>query len=169
MIASGPARLLAGLAMLLLAGGIVAAEGPADDDDAEDYRRLFVQGRLSDPGGGGTMAGAVVTLRGDDDVHEAVTDDQGVFTFERLPVASYDMTVVTADGRVLRSGRDLERTGPTRTRLRLRFGRGDGTRLRVDPVAGDRVELSVPEPPPDWDRFAKQGAIFAAAVVLLAL
>jgi hypothetical protein len=163
------ARLIAGLAAFILAGGVAASEGGSEDAGGKDYRRLFVQGRLSEPAGGGTLAGAVVTLRNDDGVHEAVADDQGVFTFERLPVASYDMSVVTADGRVLRSGRDLERTGPTRTRLRLRFGRGDGTRLRVDPVTRDRVEVSVPEPPPDWDRFAKQGAIFAAAVVLLAL
>jgi hypothetical protein len=146
-----------------------AFEAAASVGEAPDYRYLFLQGRLTEPRTGDPLANAVIALEGPSGTFEAEANERGVFTFERVPVATYDIRVTTSDGRVIRAGRAIEKTSPTRTRIRLKLGRGAGTHLRVEPVTESRVAVTVPEPPPEWNRFWKQGLIFLAVAGALAL
>lgn len=69
----------------------------------KEYVYLVVPGRITDRSQGRPVVGAVIRLEAGSRVFEAATDDGGVFVFERLPVASYEMRVTSGSGEVLRS------------------------------------------------------------------
>jgi hypothetical protein len=150
----------------LLAGGMAHAAEPATD--AERYAYLFLQGKVSGAGRGGSEAGATVLLTSRGRTFEARTDDRGVFAFEKLPLASYELRIVTADGKVMRSIRAFD--DPRGIRLEARTGRGEGKKLRLDATPhGGRVTYEVPEHAPDWKRFWMEFGLIVGAAGIFAL
>lgn len=153
-------------ALLLAVGAAVLMPSPAAAGGAERYAYLFLQGRIVDDDGGRPAVGLSVRVSAGTDVFESVTDQRGVFVFEKLPVAPYDLRIISPGGRVMRSIRRID--DPSRIRLRVRTGRGEGTSLRVLPDSG-RVAVDIPDPPPSWNRFWKEFGIVLATVGVFAL
>lgn len=161
------------LVVLAIGWGFGAAHALAETSPAatpRDYGYLYLQGKIGDPVGGRPLADATVRLRGGSDVFEVATDQRGSFVFQKLPVRSYALEVVTADGRVLRKMRDIDPDDPfqDRARVRIRLGEGPGQHLSIETEA-DQVTVLVPEPPTRWGRLWKQLGIFIGAAGLLAL
>ena len=144
--------------------------GSATAATPKDYAYLYLQGKISDPIGGRPLANATVRLSGNGEVFEAATDQRGSFVFDRLPVRSYVLDVITADGRVMRDLRDIDPDDPfpDRARVRIRLGGGPGQSLSIE-TTENGVTLLVPEPRTRWARLWKQLAIFVGAAALLAL
>jgi hypothetical protein len=154
------------VACLLMAtipfAGSARAEGP------KEYAYLYLQGRLYDPAHGTPLRGAEIRLTAGAQAFQVTTDSRGNFVFEKLPMATYEMHVTTAEGRVIRTIEEigLKVSGPRRYRAKLSRG------PEVTPVieAGKKgVAVSVPVPPVRWKRFWKQFAIFAGGALVLAL
>jgi hypothetical protein len=152
------------LAVLLLAGillpGISAAAAP------KDYAYLFLQGKVIGEDGRRPLAGLTIRLSQGSRKFEATTDGRGVFVFDRLPVATYDLEVLAADGRVVRAMRRIE--DPQRIRLRLDMGRGPGQALKVEGGDG-RLDIDVPRPPAEWKKFWGEFVIVVGTAGLFAL
>lgn len=132
------------------------------------YAHLRIQGMITDPAGGEPMAGAVVTLTADGEAFKATTNRRGVFAFEKVPLASYRLSVESADGRTIRTISPMDQGGVGLSRFDVRFGRGEGRSLVVEGREAG-VTLEAPAPSVRWGRFWKQFAIFAGAAALLAL
>jgi hypothetical protein len=142
----------------------------------KDYAYLFLQGRIEDPSRGMPAVGATVRLRSGSEVFEVVTDSQGAFVFDNLPVTSFDLEITTSDGRVIRGAKQLERLDPDRARVEVEFSRDttaprhQGERQEVLINAGrEQIAIGVPSPTTNWARFWKQGLVFVGVAVLLAL
>lgn len=160
---------------LALAGGAATAAHarqeatpPAEATGAIDYAYLTLQGRLTDPSLRTALQGATIRLRSGEQKFETVTDSKGLFVFEKLPVASYTVEVLSADGHVVRGIRRLDEGDPYRQRLRMKLGRGAATTFQVH-ATEESITLDVPRPEVRWDRFWKELAIFAGGAALLAL
>jgi hypothetical protein len=156
--------LLAVLAALLLQGGLLAAE-------PKNYAYFFLQGKISDSQHRGALEGATVRLAAGGETWETTTDERGVFVFEKLPLQTYDLTVTAPDGQVIESLDRIDLPEEGRTRLRVRFGTGDGKSARLDAGGTELtgVEIKPSDRPPRWKRFWKQFGIFVGAAMLLAL
>jgi len=144
--------------------------------EAKDYAYLFLQGRIENPSRGQPAVGATVRLRSGSEVFETLTDSTGAFVFDDLPVTSFELEITTADGKVIRGVKQLERLDPDRARLEVSFSRSttpprhQGGRQEVIVDAGrEKIAISVPSPTTNWSRFWKQGLIFIGIAVLLAL
>ena len=142
--------------------------GSARGGEPREYAYLYLQGRLYDPGHGTPLRGAEIRLTAGERSFQVTTDSVGHFVFEKLPMATYEMHVTTAEGRVIRTIEEigLKVSGPRRYRAKLSRG------SEVTPVieAGKKgVAVSVPDPPVRWKRFWKQFAIFAGGALVLAL
>ena len=157
--------LIALAAVVLLAPRAPAALAA---DGENDYAYVFVQGRIIDPTGTEPLVGASIRMKSDADSYEATTDQKGVFIFEKLPVATYEMTVTAPDGRVTRTLQRIDPGDPDRARLKARLGYGPGAIAVLEPNDG-QVDVIIPDPPSDWPRFWKQFAIFVGTAGLLAL
>jgi len=157
------------LATLCLLGVLSLAGGSAWGA-AKNYAYLLVQGRIYESGATDPIAGVTVRLvSAEAGPFEAVTGRNGVFVFDRLPVASYEVQVIDAAGRVIRSAREIDPGDPDRSRVELRMdGRGEAGALRMDTREG-RTVLVAPKPPPDKKRLWKQMAIFVGIAGLFAL
>ena len=141
----------------------------ARQSEARDYAYFTLQGRLSDPSLRKPLEGATIRLTAGDQKFEAVTDRKGVFSFERLPVVSFKVDVVSSDGRVIRGIRRLDANDPVRPRLYMKLGRGEPQSFEVHAAEETAVALDVPQPEVRWDRFWKELAIFVGAAAILAL
>ena len=164
-------RVVSLLVLVCCIGGTVASAESTTGTTAKDYAYLYLQGKIADPVGGRPLAGATVRVSGEGDVFEVATDERGSFVFERLPVRSYVLDVVTADGRVLRNLRDIDPDDPftDRARVRIRLGEGPAQSLNIE-TNENQVAVRVPEPRTRWGRLWKQLGIFiGAAAGLLAL
>ena len=159
-------RMIPAAALLLAALPLVSGEARASK--ARDYAYLYVQGRLSDPVSRAALAGAEVRLTSDDRSFSVITDSKGNFVFEKLPVTTYRMHVITADGKVIERIEEmgLTLTGPKR--YRARFARGPEAVPVIEPGEKE-ITVSVPKPAVRWKRFWKQFAIFAGGALVLAL
>ena len=156
------AALLIPLIVTALAPPFILAAEP------ERYAYLFLQGKVSGRGLGRAEAGVTIRLISPTQRFESTTDDRGVFVFERLPVAVYDLQIVTPDGKVMRTIRPFD--DPRGIRLEIGTGRGEGKALHVDPTTpGGRVAFAVPERAPDWRRFWKELGIIVGAAGVFAL
>ena len=153
----------ASLLSLLCGGHAFARQG-----EARDYAYFTLQGRLSDPSLRTPLEGATVRLTAGDRSFETITDRKGVFMFERLPVTSFKVDVVSADGRVIRGIRRLDANDPVRQRLHVKLGHGLPQSFGVH-ASEESVALDVPQPEVRWDRFWKQLAAFGGGALLLAL
>jgi len=151
-------------------GGALAFADSSTATSAKTYASLDVQGKIADPVGGRPLANATVRLSGDGDVFEIVTDQRGTFVFDRLPVRSFVLDIVTADGRVVRSLRDIDPDDPfpNRARVRIQLGEGASQSLSIETNEND-VTMLVPQPRTRWGRLWKQLGIFIGAAGLLAL
>jgi hypothetical protein len=153
--------LLTILLALLLHGGTLAAE-------PKNYAYFFLQGKISDELHRGFLEGATVRLTSGTSTYETTTDERGVFVFEKLPLQPYDLTVTDPDGQVIRSLDRIELPDEGRTRLKVRFGTGEGKSAHLD-AGGTDVEVKQTDRPPRWAKFWKQFGIFFGAAVILAL
>jgi hypothetical protein len=148
---------------------IIAGLSPAvaETKEPERYAYMFLQGKVGGVKPNRPEGGVTVRLISTTRSFETKTDDRGVFVFERLPVAAYELEIVTADGRVMRSMRSFD--DPRGIRLEVRTGKGQGKRLQIDPKgAGGRLGFVVPEHAPDWGRFwTEVGIVVGAAGILL--
>jgi hypothetical protein len=163
-----PVVILLVIASFVGATQVFAQSAPVAE--AKNYAYLYLQGKISDPVGGRPLSDATVRLLGDGEVFEVATDQRGSFVFDRLPVRSYRLDVVTADGRVLRNLRDIDPDNPftDRARVRVRLGEGPGQSLAIE-TNDNQVTVLVPEPKTRWGRLWKQLGIFIGAAGLLAL
>jgi hypothetical protein len=159
-------RILAGVLALLAFGlpGICLA------GTAKEYAYVFIQGRIADPYEKVALGGATVRLTAGSRVFEAITDRKGVFVFERLPVATFTLDIVTEDGKLVSWFQAAESSDPSRPRVKVKFAkkRGASAVSIVAREADDHVEVAVSSPPVRWGRFWKQFAIFAGAAIILA-
>lgn len=159
-------------AIVIVTGLLVFCAGlaptPVDAGEPKEYAYILLQGRLTDLSEDHSFDGATIRLKSDARIFESTTDDNGVFVFDRLPVANYEMEIRTADGQRMRSVRDGTPEDPDRKRMKIRFGKGKGSVIRLEPD-DDRVAVIVPEPPSNMKRFGKQALIFVGAAVVLAL
>jgi hypothetical protein len=140
----------------------------AREGEARDYAYFTLQGRLTDPSLRKPLEGATVRLTAGEQTFEALTDRKGVFVFERLPVTTFNVDVISSDGRVIRGIRRLDANDPTRPRLRMKFGRGAAQTFAMS-ASEESVALDVPQPDVRWDRFWKQLAVFGGGALVLAL
>lgn len=159
--------------LLILALGLWGAStlgGPTEAASPKTYAYLYLQGKIGDPVGGRPLANATVRLTGHGEVFEADTDQRGSFVFDRLPVASYVLEVVTANGEVLRNLKDVDPDDPfpNKARVRIHLGKGPGRALSIR-TDENQVTMLVPEPRTRWGRLWKQAGIFVGAAGLLAL
>ncbi len=138
---------------------------------AKDYAYVFLQGRIADPYEKHPLAGAIVRLSVDTRVFEAPTDRKGVFVFEKLPVATFTLDIVTADGKLVSWFQKPDLSDPSRPRVKVKFGkaRGKSAVTLVSREAEGKVEVRVDAAPARWGRFWKQFAIFGAGALVLAL
>ncbi len=154
----------------VLNGSQVVGASTNSVSEPKNYAYLYLQGRISDPVDGRPLADATVRLHGGGEVFKIATDARGTFIFGRLPVRSYRLDVVTADGRTLRNVRDIDPDGPftDRARVRVRLGAGPGESLTIE-TNDNQVTVLIPEPKTRWGRLWKQLGIFIGAAGLLAL
>jgi len=134
----------------------------------KEYAYLLVQGSISDPSGGRPLIGATVRLSSGSLRYETITDGRGAVVFEKLPVASYEMTVTDTDGDGVESFEPVGLDASDARRFRIRFGTGEPVGVCID-AAGKDVHLVAPEPPARWRRFWAQFAIFGGCALILAL
>ena len=173
-------RVLGSLAAILLAAILLPVDvargqepgalSPEETKNAggREYAYFTLQGRLTDPSLRKAMEGATIRLTSGDESFETVTDRKGVFLFEKLPVSSFTVDVISSDGRVVRGIRRLDANDPVRPRLRIDLGKGTPQSFQVN-AAEEAISLDVPEPEIRWDRFWKELAIFVGAAAILAL
>jgi hypothetical protein len=150
------------LAALLLPGASLAGQ-------PKNYAYYFLQGKIADSLGTKRLEGATVRLAAGTDVFEATTDERGTFMFERLPVQSYDLTVTSADGEVIRYIEKVDLGDPDRMRLKIRMGTGEARKARIDAGTVTEVAVEPTDRTPHWRKFWKQLAVFAGAAAALAI
>jgi len=165
--------LVTGLALFAWALAFPAAaraasqEGAGPAAGARDYAYLTLQGRLTDSSLRRALQGATVRLTAGAETFETVTDQKGLFLFEKLPVASYSVHVTSAEGRVVRGIRRIDEGDRYRQRLRMKLGRGEATSFQMH-ASEEAITLDVPKPEVRWDRFWKELGIFVGGAALLA-
>jgi hypothetical protein len=161
-----PARCCFSLVLVLLAATALAS-GPLAAE-AKNYAYFLLQGRIADSLERDFLEGATVRLTAGSDVYETTTDERGVFLFEKLPVQVYDLTILTAEGEVIRYVEKVDLGDQTRSRLKIRLGKGAARKAQVG-VGGTEVEVDDSDRPPRWRRFWTQFAIVAGIGLAFAL
>lgn len=154
----------------------IAAAGlaPSGASEPRDYGYLFLQGKLTLRHDGRPEAGATLRLTAGDEIHSAVTDDRGFFSFEKLPRGAYDLELTTRDGEVIRRMRRVDTAELAFTLAALDVGlnrRGSARKqaaLSVG-VEGERTQVTVPDVQTRWNRLRGQSLIFVAIALVLAL
>ena len=131
------------LAAMLLPEAALAGE-------PKNYAYYFLQGKIADSLGTKYLEGATVRLAAGADVFEATTDARGTFVFEKLPVQSYDMTVTSAEGEVIRYIEKVDLGDPNRTRLRIRMGTGEARKARLNAGGVTEVAVEATDRTPHW-------------------
>jgi len=161
-----PVLRFAPVMLCLFASGLGPTSSRAAEPDR--YAYFFLQGKVTGLQQSRSEAGVRVQLTSPSGAFETTTDDRGVFVFEKLPVTSYDLRIVTPEGRVMRSIRPYE--DPRGIRLEVGTGRGEGRTLHLDPTApSGRVTYDVPEHAPNWGRFWKELGVVIGAAGIFAL
>lgn len=135
---------------------------------ARDYAYIFLQGKLIDTSTGRPVARASVRLTTSERTFEVLSDERGIFAFEKLPIEAYELRIATPDGKVIRGIERSDPNDPQSMRFALRLGKGYGAGVRIE-ATREQVTVDVPEKPTNWPRLWKQTAIFvggAAALVV---
>jgi hypothetical protein len=135
---------------------------------ARDYAYMLVQGRLTGESAARPLAGVTVRLLAEGEVFETVTDSRGAFVFDKLPVASYDLQVVSSDGRTMQAFRDKDPLEGSRIHVRMRPGKKPPKLIRIEPN-GEEISFVVPERPTNWNKLWAEVGIFVGLAALLAL
>lgn len=156
--------------LLALAFVVLTLHGVCLGGTPRDYAYVFVQGRIADQYERHPLVGATIRLTAGARVFEAVTDPKGVFVFDKLPVTTFTLDIVTSDGRLVEWFQEPNTSDPSRPRVTTKLGknRGKSTLTIVADESGEKVQVVVKLPPARWSRFWKQFAIFGAAAVVLA-
>jgi hypothetical protein len=155
------------LPLVLVAALLVPGDSLAGEP--KNYAYYFLQGKIADSLGTRFLEGATVRLAAGSDVFEATTDERGTFVFEKLPVQSYQMTVTSAEGEVIRYIEKVDLGDPDRTRLKIRMGTGEPRQARINAGGVTEVAVEAADRPPHWRKLWKQLAIFAGAAAALAI
>lgn len=149
------------LAAAMLLPATLAAE-------PKDYAYVFLQGKLTDSDTGRPLARASVRLTADAGAFETMTDQRGVFTFEKLPFALFELRITTPEGKVIRGIQRSDPDDPDGTRFGIKLGKGYGDGVRLE-ATRERVTLDVPEPQTRWSKLWAELGISIGVVGLLAL
>ena len=136
--------------------------------EARDYAYVFLQGKLTDSKSGRPLARASVRLTADAGAFETMTDPRGVFTFEKLPFALFELRIITPEGKVIRGIQRSDPDDPDGTRFRIKLGKGYGDGIRLE-ATRERVTVDVPEPQTRWSKLWAELGIFVGVAGLLAL
>ena len=97
-----------------------------------------------------------------------MTDQRGVFSFETLPFALFELRITTPDGRVVHG---IQRSDPQDldgTRFKIKLGKGYGKGIRVE-ATRERVVVDVPKPQRRWSKLWAELGIFVGIAGVLAL
>ncbi len=133
---------------------------------SRDYAFLMLQGKVYGPHGHEPLSGVTVHLHAAGDSYQAVTDERGIFLFDKLPVQAYQVRVRSTSGRSIRSVVRMGADAPIR--LKVGTGKGQGAEFRVRPdQAGIAVDL--PRQPARWKKFWTEVAIIGGVALLFAL
>jgi len=135
---------------------------------AKNYAYMLVQGRLIGESAARPLAGLTVRLLAEGEVFETVTDSRGAFVFDKLPVASYDLQVISSDGRAMQGFRDKDPLEGSRIRVRMRPGNKPPKLIRIE-ADGEEISFVVPERPTNWNKLWAEVGIFVGLAALLAL
>jgi hypothetical protein len=156
------------LALIVLAAVGMPSAGAGE---ARDYAYLYLQGKISESRRGRPVGDATVRLVAGSEVIEVRSDARGAFRFDKLPVKTYELEILTAQGEVIRRVRRFDTANLELTMLDLRVGRTrrDSTSGIVVEAEREQVEIAVPEPRTRWDRFGNELLIFLGVAGLLAL
>ncbi len=162
-------KLVRGTACAVLLAAMALLPTTALPAEAKNYAYFLLQGRIADPLEREFLVGATIRLTAGADVFETVTDERGTFLFERLPVQTYDLTVRSAEGEVIRYIEQVDLGELVRTRLMIRLGKkGPERKARVG-VDGDQVAVDAADRAPRWQRFWWQAALVAGLGLGIAL
>lgn len=155
-----------GLVTALLVVGL-APSPTLQSAEARRYEYMRVQGRIGELPAEAPVSGIVVRIRSGASVFETTTDARGAFVFDDVPVATYEVEVISSDGKALRTPKTLSSGAADRTRVRFRFDYGAPASIRIEP-AGERLTVTVPRQT-DWRKIWTEFAVFAGLAGLLAL
>ena len=136
--------------------------------EPREYAYVFLQGKLTDSSTGRPLARASVRLTADAGAFETMTDSRGVFTFEKLPVAHFELRVTTTEGKVIRGIQRSDPDDPDGTRFTIKVGNGYGDAIRLE-ATRQGVTVDVPEPQTRWSKLWAEAGIFIGVAGLLAL
>ena len=136
----------------------------------KDYAYVFLQGRIADQYERNALVGATIRLTAGPKVFEAVTDPKGVFVFDKLPVTTFALDILTADGRLVDWFQEPNTSDPSRPRVKVKLGknRGKSTLTIVAKESDEKIQVVVKLPPARWSRFWTQFAIFGGVAAVLA-
>ena len=126
-------QLLFGILAVSTALSVLVA-GNARAASAKDYAYLFVQGRIGQSYENRPLEGIVVRLVQQDRTFETSTDHRGVFLFEKLPRGSYELDLLTVDGKTIRGTWQTDPGDRERVRVRIKLGKRAGNRIRIEAV-----------------------------------
>jgi hypothetical protein len=146
-------------------GGVLAAEEPPVVEP-RDYAYLLLQGKVSGPNEDRPVEGVTVRLKSGSELFEAVTDQRGLFIFEKLPILSYRLQVTAPDGTVIHTMRQID--DPHRIRIRIKTHRGNIHGFRVGVEDGE-LAVDVPAMPVNWGKFWTQVGIVVGVLLLFTL
>jgi hypothetical protein len=136
----------------------------------KQYAYLLVQGTITDPSTGKPLPGAIVRMSSENSgSFEDVTDEKGVFVFEKLPLGTFDMSVTRSDGEVVRWIQPIDRDLSNLHRFRVGFGRGEEQRISRIEANEEGATIVAEAPPVRWKRFWRQFGVFLGCAALLAL
>jgi len=154
------------VAMALFAAAVIASTVQAGQ--AKEYAYVFLQGKLADGNSGRPLARAAVRVTTESATFETLSDQRGVFVFEKLPVERLELRITTPDGRVIRAVQRGDPDDPQGTRFSLKMGRGYGAGLRIT-LDEKRMDVDYPAPKTRWGKLWAEVGIFVGAAGLLAL
>ena len=155
------------LALTLIMGSAFPC-GVIRGAEPKDYAYMLVQGKIADPLDRRPLARATLKLTSPAGTFEATTDDNGVFAFDRLPIAIYSLVVVSREGRAVTNIQDSGLERLNRADLEIRLGKGEGKAIDLVP-RGEEVEIRVSQPSARSRRIWKQLALFLGGAAVLGL
>lgn len=164
----GNATKLLAVALLLLVSAPAGPRGAGSDDTR--YKTVTIRGRLTEPGNGAPMAGAIVRFVSTEEgggSSEGKTNQKGEFIVENLGFSVYAVEIETAEGEHIRGINELpiEEGKPIEVIMKISERVVSTTSLENEP---GRFVALVKKEGVNWRRFWSEFGIFMGAAVGLA-